>query len=187
MSKIILGFIGPLASGKDVSKKYLAEKYGASGHRFSTMLRDILNRLYLPITRANMQNLSSDLRRRFGSDTMARVIGEDVKNDNHDIIVVEGIRRLADIITLKDFPNFYLISLDADPRIRYDRLVKRSENVGDATKTYEEFLADHDKEAEAEVPAVMKTAKYKIDNSGTLTDLYAQIDKIISLIKKDHE
>ena len=186
MSKIILGFAGLMASGKDVSKKYLMEKYGANSYRFSTMLRDILNRLYLPINRENMQNLSTDIRTRFGADTMSRVIAEDVKNDNNDIVVVEGIRRLADISVLKDFPNFYLISIEADSRLRYDRMIKRNENIGDAEKSYEEFMADHKKEAETQTPIVMETAKFKIDNSGTLDDLYKQIDKIIFTIRENH-
>ena len=73
MSKIILGFAGHIASGKDVCKKYIMEKYGASSHRYSTVLRDILNRLYLPIDRNNMQDLSLDLRNRFGGDILARL------------------------------------------------------------------------------------------------------------------
>jgi dephospho-CoA kinase len=184
MSKIILGLTGLIASGKDVSKKYLGKKYGASSHRFSTMLRDILNRLYLPIDRNNLQNLSLDLRTRFGNDALARVIAEDVKNDPAEIVIVEGIRRLADIVTLKDLPNFYLVSVDAAPAIRHERLVKRNENVGDAAKTFAQFLTDEKREAELEIPTVMAQAKYHLGNNGTLEELYRQIDKIIAAIKK---
>jgi hypothetical protein len=41
MSKIILGFTGPIASGKEVAKKYIETKYGASSFKFSTILRNI--------------------------------------------------------------------------------------------------------------------------------------------------
>lgn len=184
MSKIIFGFVGQIASGKDVSQKYIADKYGASSHRFSTMLRDILNRLYVDITRENLQNLSYDLRQRFGGDTLARVIAEDVKNDTHEIVIVEGIRRMADIIKLKDFPNFYLISIDAQAKIRYNRLVKRNENVGDGDKTFAHFLADGQAEAEKEIPTVMAAAQYQVNNDGTLDELHQQLEKIISKIKK---
>jgi len=180
MSKIIFGLTGLMASGKEVSKKYLEQNYQASSHRFSTMLRDILTRLYLPIDRNNLQNLSLDLRTRFGSDTMARVIAEDVKNDPTDVVIVEGIRRLADIATLKDLPNFYLVSVDATSELRYQRLVKRNENIGDADKTFEQFLADQEREAEIEIPVVMAQAKYHLNNNGTLAELYKQIDKIIA-------
>jgi dephospho-CoA kinase len=92
MPKIIIGLAGEIASGKDVTKKYLEINYGASCHRFSTILRDILNRLYLPIKRENMQDISTFLRQRFGEDLLAKIITEDVKNDPHEIVVVDGIR-----------------------------------------------------------------------------------------------
>lgn len=180
MPKIILGFVGPLSSGKEEAKKYLIDKYGAGSHRFSMVLRDILNRLYLPITRENMQDLSFDLRQRFGSDTLARVIAEEVKGDDHEIIVVDGVRRLDDIVKLKDVPGFFLVSIDATPQVRYERLVKRGENADDNKKTYEEFIADCQKEAELEIPTVMAQAKYQLDNNGTFADLYRQIDAIIA-------
>lgn len=179
MSKIIFGVVGPLASGKEEVKKYLEKNYGAGTHRFSVMLRDILNRLYLPITRDNMQNLSLDLRNRFGGDTLARVIAEDVKKDRHEIIVIDGVRREDDIVKLKDVPGFYLVGIDAKPEIRYERLIKRGENADDNQKTYEEFIIDNQKEAELEIPKVMGKAKYQINNDGSFSDLYRQIDVIV--------
>jgi len=184
MSKLILGFVGPLASGKDASKKYLEEKYGATSHRFSTMLRDILNRIYVPINRENLQNISFDLRTRFGSDTMAKVIAEDVKNDKNEVVIVDGVRRMADIISLKDVAGFYLISIDAQEKIRYERMKSRNENVDDAKKTFAEFLEDGKKEAELEIPLVMGNAKYTINNDGNFQELYKQIDEIITKLKK---
>lgn len=179
MSKKILGFTGLIASGKDVTKKYIEEKYGASSHRFSTMLRDILNRLYLPITRENLQSLSLDLRSRFGGDTLARVIAQDVLNDQNDVVIVEGIRRLDDIKELRNFPGFHLIGIDADPKTRYDRVIKRNENVGDADKTFEQFLHEESQEAETEIPKVIAEASHHLDNNGSFEDLYKQIDAII--------
>jgi dephospho-CoA kinase len=184
MPKLIIGFVGQLASGKDASKKYLEDKYGASSHRFSTMLRDILNRIYVPIDRQNLQDLSLDLRNRFGSDTLARVIAEDVKNDSKEIVIVDGVRRMDDIINLKNVEGFFLVGIEAKPEIRYERMKTRNENVGDDKKSFADFIADGQKEAELEIPAVMNTARYTINNDGTLEELYKQIDEIIINLKK---
>ena len=184
MSKIIIGLTGPLASGKDVAKKYIDRKYSASTYKFSTVLRDILDRLHLPITRNNMQDLSLDLRNRFGSDILAKVITADAKNNANDIVIVDGVRRLDDIKHLRNLPEFNLISIDANEKVRYDRMKLRNENKGDNVKTFEEFLEDCRKEAELEIPTVMAQASYYLNNSGTLKDLYEQIDKIIEEIKK---
>ncbi len=184
MKKTIIGLVGELASGKDVTKKYLEDHYGASCHRFSTILRDVLRRLYLPITRENLQDLSTILRRRFGEDLLAKIIAEDVKNDPHEIIVVDGIRRDADITYLKALPGFVLLSLEVEAKTRYERLIKRQENADDASKTYEQFLTDGQKEAELEIPSVMAKANYRLNNNGPLEKLYEQIEKIIIELEK---
>lgn len=184
MSKLILGFVGHLASGKDASKKYLEEKYGASSHRFSTMLRDILNRIYVPINRQNLQDLSLDLRNRFGSDTLARVIAEDVNNDTHEVIIIDGIRRMDDIVNLKNVAGFYLISIEAKEQNRFERMKNRNENVGDAKKSFEDFINDGKKEAELEIPLVMSHARFTINNDGSFDDLHKQIDEIIINLQK---
>lgn len=184
MAKIILGFVGPLASGKEVAKKYLEDKHEAGVHRFSIMLRDILNRLYLPISRENMQNLSLSLRNLFGVDTLARVIAQDVQNDQHEIVVVDGVRRLPDIIGLNEIPGFHLVAIDAPAETRYERMKLRNENAGDAEKSFEEFIADGKREAELQIPEVMAAAKFHLDNSGRLEDLYRQIEAILEILKK---
>ncbi len=184
MPKIILGLVGQLASGKDSAKKYLIENYGASGHRFSSMLRDVLNRLYIPVSRHNLQDLSLILRQKFGEDALARVIAEEVKEDTREIVIVDGVRRLEDIAYLKSIPGFHLLSLEVKPEIRYERMVKRNENAGDAEKSYDDFLADGAREAELEIPKVMESADYHVDNNGSIADLKKQLDKIIEEIEK---
>ncbi len=184
MKKTIIALAGEVASGKDVTKKYLEDNYGASCHRFSTILRDVLGRLYLPIVRENLQNLSTLLRQNFGEDLFAKIVAEDVKNDPHEIIVIDGIRREADIVHLKLLSGFVLLSIEVEAKTRYERLINRRENADDASKTYEQFLADGQKEAELDIAKVMSTADYKLDNNGNLESLYNQIEKIIIELEK---
>jgi len=183
MAKIILGLVGTLASGKDASKKYLEKKYGAQSCRFSSILRDILNRVDLEIKRENLQKLSTVLRQTFGEDLLAKAITKDASTLNSDIVIVDGVRRMTDIVHLNTLSNFFLIKIDADPKIRYERMKIRNENVGDDKKTYEDFLHDQEVEADREIPLVMQTAKYSLNNDGTFNELYAQLDKLINDLK----
>lgn len=183
MPKLILGFVGKLASGKAICQKYIDEKYESESFRFSSILRDILNRLYIPITRENLQDLSLDLRNRFGSDILAQTITKDVKNSSKEIVIIDGIRRLEDMAGLKDLPGFYLLSIDADPEVRYKRMKERNENKGDDRKSYEQFIADNNREAEIQIPEVMANAQFHLNNNGTLNSLYSQIDKILKEIQ----
>lgn len=181
--KIILGFVGDLAGGKGTICKYLNEKYGANAYRFSTMIRDILDRLYIEQNRKNLQNLSTILRQNFGEDVMSKVIAEDAKNDKNDLVLIEGIRRPTDISYLKENPGFHLIYITADPKIRWERLVKRAENPGDTEKTYEQFLEDEKAEADCLIKDLGKTAEFIINNNGTLEEFYQQMEDIIAKIK----
>ena len=114
---------------------------------------------------------------------LAKVIAEDSLKHDAPIVVIDGVRRNSDITHLKDLPNFYLISIDAKPETRYQRMVNRNENVGDAQKTFDDFMADHKLETEIQIPEVMAEAKFSIDNTDdSFEELYVKIDEIMSKI-----
>ncbi len=177
--KIILGFVGDLAAGKGTICKYLNEKYNCNAYRYSTMLRDILDRMYLDQSRENMQNLSTILRKNFSEDVMSKVIAKDVMNDSKNLVVVEGIRRPSDITYLENEENFNLIYITADPKIRWQRLVKRKENPGDQQKTFEEFSKDEQAEADQLIKSLGQKAKFTINNDGNFEEFYEQMEVII--------
>lgn len=180
--KIILGFVGELAGGKGTSCDYLIKKYDAGYHRFSTILRDVLKRLYLETSRENMQKISTVLRKNFSEDILARVIADDVKNDTHQVVAVDGVRREADIKYLREIEGFYLVYITADIEKRFERIKKRGENTDDAEKTFEQFKLDHLGEADIQIPQTGAQADFKIDNNGMMEELYEQIEKILSKV-----
>ena len=181
--KIIIGFTGLMASGKDAAKKYLEENYQAESFRFSSIMRDVLKRINVEMSRTNLSAVSLCLRQTFGEDLFAKVIANDAQNANSDIVVVDGVRRLADIAHLSKLDGFHLVAIEADPKIRHERLVKRGENVGESDKTYEQFIADHQAETELTIPEVMSKADLRINNDGNFEDLYKQIDELVEKIR----
>jgi len=86
---------------------------------------------------------------------------------------------MGDIVHLQKNPYFVLIEIFADERVRYERLIGRGQNADDTHKTFEEFIEDHKKEAELEIPKVARVAQERIDNNGTLEQLHAQIDALV--------
>lgn len=184
MDKIVLGFVGEIASGKGTAAKYLEEKYNAVTHRFSTPLRDILNRLYIDTDRHNLQHISLVLRTEYGQDLFAKIISEDAKKADSNIVIVDGIRRMEDIKYLKELPNFHLIYITADMKLRYKRITGRSENTDDAIKTFEEFQKDHEAETELAIPEIGAAAEFKIENSDDIEKFYSDVDNILKQIKK---
>lgn len=183
-NKIILGFVGDLASGKGTVCKYLEQKYGTPSYRFSTILRALVDRLYIPQSRENLQKISQVLRENFGQDILSKAIAKDTFSDPHELVTVEGIRRPSDITYLKNDPVFHLIYITADPKIRWGRLVKRNENVGDNKKTFEQFLSDEQVEADRLIKELGQQAEFTVNNDGTFKDLYQQLETIIAKLRQ---
>lgn len=179
-NKIILGFVGDLASGKGTVADYLQKKHGCNTYRFSTMLRDMLDRIYVEKTRQNLQDMSTLLRERFGQDVMSTVIAKDVENDSNTLVVVEGIRRPTDITYLQQLSGFHLIYITADPKTRYERMKLRNENPGDAEKTFEQFSIDEQAEADKLIKELGTQAEDTIHNDGNYEELYAQIETLLT-------
>ena len=178
-AKLILGLAGTIASGKGTSAQYLKEKYGASTYRFSDMLGDMLDRLYLPRNRDNFIKISEIMRGTFGEDIMAKTMARDVAKDPTRIIAVEGVRRLADIEYLKRIDGFVLAEIFAEVETRFERLTERREKSDDQTKTFAEFKADHERSTELSILEVAKQATERIDNNGNLPTLYRQLDELV--------
>lgn len=179
MTKKIIGIAGEMVAGKTTAATHLIEKYGAQSYRFSTILRDVANRLHIENSRNNLASLSTILREQFGQDLLAKVVGKDVQESNEDLIVIDGVRRLEDIRYLKELPEFTLVYISLDIQERYNRILTRRENPDDADKTFEEFQKDNNAEAESEIPELEKHAGLIIDNSGVVEDLYTELDKLV--------
>ncbi len=179
MNKLILCFVGQIASGKDVLKKYLENEYGAKSLRFSSILRDALDCLGVENNRDNIIKLSTWSRSTFGNDLLAKTIAKKAKEIDNNLVIIDGARRIDDLIYLKENKNFQLIAIEADTKIRYERSLLRAENPGDAQKSYQDFLKDEKKETEITIPETMASANFKIDNNQDFKHLYQQIDNIL--------
>lgn len=124
--------------------------------------------------------MSEAIRGTFGEDTMAKVMAKDAESDENSIIVVDGIRRMADIEYLSKLPNFVLIEIFAEPHTRYERVIQRTEKADDKTKTFEQFMEDHKRSTEMSIPEVASHANEHLDNNGTTEDLHKKLDDLIS-------
>jgi dephospho-CoA kinase len=179
MQKIILGLAGEIASGKGTVAKYVIKKYGGNSHRFSTALRDVAKRMHLEENRENLQKISTVFRQNFYDDILSAVIAKDVEGDSHKFIVIDGVRRMADINCLKKIAGFKLVYIDTSIEKRFERIIKRGENSDDNQKTFEEFKKDHEREAELQIRDLKEKADFVVDNNGTLKDLYGQLDELV--------
>lgn len=179
MSQKIFGIAGQIAAGKDTAAAYIIKKTNAKTFKFSQVLRDILNRIDKEITRENLQKISTFLRQNFGENILAECMYNDVIKSDDEVIVIDGVRRYADIEKLRQLENFKLIYIDTNIENRYERITKRSENQDDQTKTFEEFQKENEQESESQIVKLKEFADIIIDNNGNFEELYAEIDKTV--------
>lgn len=167
--KLYIAIIGHTATGKESSyvaaKEALDGKLTVSIHHFSDPLSEILELLYLPKSRPNQQNLSTDLRRRFGEDLLGNILYRRALTDPADVVFLDGVRRPKDVEMLKKLPNSFLGYVFAPPEEAHKRLIIRNDRPGDAGKTWEQFQQEQSAEAESLIDALRPMADFELDNS----------------------
>jgi dephospho-CoA kinase len=180
MNKLIVGLVGKIASGKGTVASYLQEKYNAKTYKYSDVLRDILDLLFLPKSRENIINLSTTIRSHFGDEIIGNALYNKLKSDETEIIIIDGIRRLTDLTHFKNLKNFKILAIETGAKNRFERLKNRKENIGDENKTWEEFMHDEHSEAENKMQEVIDIASFKINNDDlSVEELYKKIDNIL--------
>lgn len=184
-AKIIIALAGEIASGKGEVVKILLKEYGVGVVRFSDCLRNILDRLHIKKSRENMQSLSTSLRNHFGKDILSRVVLVDVKSLAPEMVVLDGVRRIDDISMLLNDPDiiFHLIYIEAGLQARFERLKKRNENHGDADKSFDDFVRDQAREAEAGVVQLKAIAGNVIVNEGSAEELRQKVIEVIKSLR----
>jgi len=182
--KLIIGLIGEMACGKGLITRYLAEKYDSATFKYSSFLRELLDSLNVEKSRKNLSIVGAELRKIFGNEVISRAVINSVIASDKNIIIIDGLRTKDDLESFQHLSNFILLAVEADPKIRYQRLVTRNENAGDAEKSFEEFMDDtRNGIMEKEIVATMAEANEKVVNDTTVEDLNSQLDELMKKYK----
>jgi len=82
----IIGLVGPIACGKGVVADYLIQKYGYSSFSLSSLLHDELKRRGITyFTRATLQDLGDELRRKEGEGVLAKRAIQQLKAESQKL------------------------------------------------------------------------------------------------------
>ncbi len=171
---MIIGLIGRKGSGKGTIAQLLQEEFGARTYRMSDVLRALLDELHLPQSRKNIIVVSEALRHIFGESLIGSAITKQIRERNDTLVVIDGIRRQADLDGFGDLP-ITLVNVTAPLDLRYERITKRGENAGETSMTKEEFEELESAPTELSIREVESQAKITIENTGTVDDLREKI------------
>ena len=176
---LIIVFVGEKLAGKEIASHYLRHRHKFASYRFSKILVDLLDRLHLPVTRVNEMNLVGGLRERFGGGVLAEVIKAEISKRKERRVVIDGLRHPAELEVLKSLPGFLLVYLTAPLELRFRRARTRGEKVGERTFTLADFKREEKLPTEVFIRRLGRQAKVRLENSGTLPELYHQIEEKI--------
>jgi len=184
MSKMIIGLVGEKLAGKDTATNYLTEKFGAFHTRFTHILDEILSALNLPISRRNEIDLGLGLRNIFGNKVLGSAVIKRALSSNKDLIVINGIR-MDEMEDIKKM-GAKIIYITAPAEIRFQRYQNRHEKADDGQMDFQKFQEQEKEATEVGIPALGEKADFRIDNVGTLDELYKKIDEIIKNLGFDN-
>ena len=168
-----IGVSGPIGAGKTTAARYLASTFGLSYLRYSEVLAEIS-----PEPTPDRQTL-----RKLGWDIMSRgmqlTLNQKVlsKMQSRISYVIDGLRHPIDFETLSSRPPFYLLYVDANPEIRWQRLSSR-----DISKTWEEFLELETHHVESYLPMLKEKAYKVLRNQSSVTEFYADLNSVLTEI-----
>ena len=178
MTKEVIGIIGPIGSGKDIAGDYIADKLNVPSYQISSPLKQICADTGIEATRENLIALGTNLAKEYHDGYLAEYILERMPDRG----IITGMRQLGQIKFLKSSAKLTLISISAEPTVRFER-VKKNDKLGEA-KTLDEFIerenAENSPPNAQRLFECMKLADYHVVNDGSVEELYARLDEIIA-------
>jgi dCMP deaminase len=182
---MIIGLTGRNASGKGEAANYLKEM-GFLYFSLSDEIREELLTRGQEISRKNLIETGLCLRKTCGFDILAqRVLKKISMSENY---IVDSFRNPAEVEYFRKVKNFYLILVQADEKVRFERIKnRRREND---PETFEDFIKYEQKELISSDPAnqqileTEKMADFTAENNSTREHLHEQIRNILKEISK---
>ena len=181
---IIIGITGTIGAGKGTIVEYLMSKKEFKHFSARDLIVEEVKQRGLENNRDNMVIVANNLRSKYGSSYVADELYRRalVSGDN---CIIESLRTTGEIESLRNKGSFVLLAVDAEPRIRYERILERKTATDNVS--FEKFSEDEAKEMESadtnkqNLKKCIAMADFVIDNNGTLDELHSKIDEILKI------
>lgn len=162
-ASIIIGLTGSIGSGCTLFAETLAENHGYAYYSLSSKIHRIAderisNEASLKKTKKLLQDIGNSLREEYGPHYLAedtvKAIDMDCETKQIDKVVIDSIRNDMEVTYLRQFPNFYLVSVYADRDQRFKWL-----STDNRAYTRQAFDADDYRDATERVPHGQQVTK----------------------------
>jgi dephospho-CoA kinase len=178
-SMLIVGITGTLGAGKGTVVDYLVRKKDFVHFSVRGYLSGVLERRDMPVNRDTLMAVANELRAKHGpAHIIEQLYGQ--AREKGKSCIIESIRTPGEIASLRNNEGFVLLAVDADPRIRYNRIRKRNSETDNVS--FSTFLQNEEREMHSDDPnkqnlaECIRQADHLIDNGGNREALGLQIE-----------
>jgi len=187
----LIGVAGTAGAGKDAAAELLTKLFGLHNLSSGDAVRAITRHVYhLPAdfspVRDQLYVVANYLRNEINPATTVKLCILEAQSMGLQGGVISGLRSMGEAQAVRDAGGI-IIGLDADPRVRYDRIYSRGRDT-ESEKTFEEFLKQDDYENRGlsdtgpgrGIRAIIESADVLIDNAGTLEELEHELKRKVA-------
>ncbi len=136
VTKLIVCLTGMPGAGKTTIAEALRSK-GFDKITMGDAVRDEAKRRKIDPTGENLGKLMLDLREKNGAGAVAELIKDQILNSNSDVILVDGVRSLAEVDVLKKIGTVKILAIHASGDTRFKFLTGRGRS--DAPSDRQDF------------------------------------------------
>jgi len=182
---MIIGITGTLGSGKGTIVEYLVKEKGFTHFSVRNYILEEIRKRGLPENRDSMVIVANDLRKKNSPSFITdQLYYQSQELDGN--AVIESIRTPGEAESLRGKGQFYLFAVDADPKIRFERIKLRKSETDHID--FETFQENERRELTSTDPNKQNLSKCRemadfiFMNDGSMEDLFQEVQKVLNQI-----